>query len=160
MIPERLADALDHARDRSKEDALYPQPAPEYPEDELERARMTPTTKDPMTTLTEIPVVAQQAIDLLRLLDAVPIARPYTVTIHERHTPGAAATLRAWAEANGFATHEDHYPSTNGYPAYANLTATISEHGTRIVVLAYRDLSPEEIATEIAKRTPESAVGL
>lgn len=95
-----------------------------------------------------IPVVNEQTTRLVALFDAALAAKPYSVTLCESETPGAAAALIAWARAKGLKVAEHHYVTEHS-GGYANVEVALipGRIAYSINVMNYRALTGAEIAT-------------
>ncbi len=96
-----------------------------------------------MSQLTEIPVVAQQAIAIFAFLDASLAATPFSISFAERMQPGAAEAVIAWARAHSLPVSEVWFPQNGGY---ANVKV-VTDSGRDINVLHSRNLTAEELET-------------
>jgi len=156
---ERAFDALDHANEERKERRHDQRTEPlDYIElrQEIrhaftkEPAMSSHSTRQMIPTLPDVEIPARiVAVELMRLLDALLDAPTGTsLCLHESTAPGAAATMRAWADAHRF-TVEDRVHVVDYREPYVSLC--LFDRPFLVSVCAYRPATPEEVAAEEAR---------
>ncbi len=99
---------------------------------------------DPHKERQMIPVLTETAIQHLLLFEVFRAAGAFDLSLLEKHAPGVAATLLAWAESHKLVVTERQFLNADGETGYVNRSVSLALSQT-ITVLAFRELTAVEV---------------